>query len=105
MRRPRSSGSGTSSRAHCRPSPLGENFMRYVIAMVGAIVAALLVTVFLSPQVANAVVARYTFESPDEVADLHAAVYMACNVAALAVGWAIGWFAGGRFASPPPPPA
>lgn len=75
--------------------------MRYVIAMIGAIVLALLITLFVSPQVANMIVERYTFESPDEVADLHSAVYMLSNLAGLLVGWAVGWLVGGRFAGRP----
>ena len=76
--------------------------MRYLIAMAVAIVAALLVTLFVSPQVANLVVDRFTFESPDEVADLHSAVYMLSNLAALLIGWVVGWIIGGRFATRAP---
>ena len=36
--------------------------MRYLIAMAVAIVAALLVTLFVSPQLADLVVDRFTFE-------------------------------------------
>ncbi len=79
--------------------------MRYLIAMAVAIVVALLVTVFVSQPLANMVVDRFTFESPDEVADLHSAVYMLSNLAGLLVGWVIGWFGGGRLVSPPAPPA
>ena len=71
--------------------------MRYVIAMAVAIVVAVLATVFVSSWLANMVVDRFTFESPDTVADLHAAVFMGSNLAALLVGWGIGWIVGGRF--------
>jgi hypothetical protein len=70
--------------------------MRYVIAMGVAIVVALLATLFLSTALANWVVASFTFDSPDDVADLHAAVFMGSNLAALLVGWGIGWLIGGR---------
>ena len=76
--------------------------MRYLIAMAVAIVAALLITLFVSPQLANMVVDRFTFESPDEVADLHSAVYMLSNLAALLIGWVVGWIIGGRFVSRAP---
>jgi len=79
--------------------------MRYVIAMAFAIVVTLLALLFVSPQVADAVVNRFTFESPDEVADLHSAVYMASNLAALIAGWVVGWIVGGRLVTPPAPPA
>ena len=76
--------------------------MRYLIAMVVAIVAALLVTLFVSPLLANLVVDRFTFESPDEVAELHSAVYMLSNLAALLIGWAVGWIIGGRLVTRAP---
>ena len=78
--------------------------MRYMFAMAGAILVALLATLFVSVPIANAVVDRYTFDSPDTVADLHAAVFMLCNLAALLVGWIVGWLVGGRFATRAPVP-
>jgi hypothetical protein len=78
--------------------------MRYMFAMAGAILVALLATLFVSVPIANAVVDRYTFDSPDTVADLHAAVFMLCNLAALLVGWIAGWIVGGRFATRSPVP-
>ena len=62
----------------------------------GAIVLALVATLFVSVPIANWVVNLYEFDSPDTVADLHAAVFMSCNLAALLVGWVIGWIVGGR---------
>ncbi len=50
--------------------------MRYVYAMAGAIVLALIATLFVSVPAANWVVNQYEFDSPDTVADLHAAVFM-----------------------------
>jgi hypothetical protein len=78
--------------------------MRYVFAMAGAIVLALLATLFVSVPIANAVVDRYTFDSPDTVADLHAAVFMLSNLAALLIGWIVGWIVGGRFVTRAPVP-
>jgi hypothetical protein len=72
--------------------------MRYVFAMAGAVVLALVAMLFVSMPLANMAVARYTFDSPDTVADLHAAVFMLSNLAALLIGWIIG----GRFATRAP---
>jgi cytochrome bd-type quinol oxidase subunit 2 len=69
--------------------------MRYVVAMVFAVIAAALAAVFLSSQVADWVVARQTFESPDEADTMHMLAYMGSNVAALIVGWLVGWVISG----------
>jgi hypothetical protein len=79
--------------------------MRYVIAMLVAIVVTLLVTVFVSPQLASLAVSRFSFDSPDEVGNLEDGVYMLSNLAALLIGWTIGWFIGGRLVSKLVPPA
>lgn len=73
--------------------------MRYVMAMAGAIVLALLAVLFASGPIADMVVERFTFESPDEVADLHTAIFMGSNIVALIAGWALGWFLSGRLAA------
>lgn len=70
--------------------------MRYVYAMAGAIVLALIATLLVSVPIANWVVDRYEFDSPDTVADLHAAVFMGCNLVSLLIGWVVGWMIGGR---------
>jgi hypothetical protein len=77
--------------------------MRYLIAMAVAIVVALLATLFVSTPLANLVVDRLTFDNPDDVADLHSAVFMGSNLAALLLGWGIGWAVSGRFARPATP--
>jgi membrane protein YdbS with pleckstrin-like domain len=79
--------------------------LRYVIAMLVAVVLTVVVTVFVSPQLASLAVSRYTFDSPDEVGNLEDGVYMMSNLTALLVGWVIGWFIGGRFVTRPAPPA
>jgi hypothetical protein len=71
--------------------------MRYVIAMGFASVSALLAAVFLSGPVASAAVRQFTFDSPDSVANLHAAVFMGLNILALGLGWAVGWAFGHRW--------
>ena len=72
--------------------------MRYLIAMLGAVVVAAIATVFVSTPVANWVVRQFEFDSPDSVANLHAAAFMLSNLAALIVGWGLGWVSGGRYA-------
>ena len=71
--------------------------LRYVIAMIVAIIVALLATLYVSPQLASMAVDRFTFDSPDEVGALEDGVYMLSNFAALLIGWTIGWVIGGRF--------
>ena len=73
--------------------------LRYLLAMAFAIVLALLATLYVSPQLASMAVDRFTFDSPDEVGALEDGVYMLSNLAALLIGWTIGWFIGGRFGS------
>ena len=70
--------------------------MRYLIAMIAAIAVALLATLFVSSPVASFVVSRFTFDSPDTVADLHSAVFMGMNVLAVAIGGSSGWALGAR---------
>ena len=69
--------------------------MRYVVAMVFAVVGAGLAAVFLSSQVADWVVLRMAFESPDDADSMHMAVYMAGNVTGLVLGWLVGWIIAG----------
>lgn len=72
--------------------------MRYVVAMVVAALFALFAAIFVSSPIASWAISRMTFDSPDDVANLHALIYMAGNVAALLVGWLVGWIAGSRLA-------
>ncbi|MFV0367222.1 MAG: hypothetical protein ACK5KM_02060 [Hyphomicrobiaceae bacterium] len=71
--------------------------MRYLIAIILAILAAAAASMFVSVPVASWVVRQFTFDSPDSVADLHMLVFMAMNIVALLAGWAIGWAIGGAF--------
>ena len=75
--------------------------MRYVISMVVAMAFALAATIFVSSPIATAVVARFTFDSPDDVANLHALVFMTANFIALIVGWMVGWVLASRFKDEP----
>lgn len=71
--------------------------MRYVVAMAVAIAAALAASLFLSQPAATWVTNQFTYDSPDSVSDLHAIVFMALNVAAMLIGWLIGWAASAPF--------
>ncbi len=75
--------------------------MRYVISILFAIAGAALAMNFISQNVADNVVASYRFDSPDSVADLHMAVYMATNGAGLILGWTLGWLLGTPFKNRP----
>jgi hypothetical protein len=74
--------------------------MRYVVAMVFAIVVAGLAAVFLSSPVADWVVSHQRFDSSDDAENLHMLTFIGTNVVALLVGWLVGWtIAGGRQAA------
>jgi hypothetical protein len=75
--------------------------MRYLVAMIFAAACAAATTVFLATPVASWVVDRLKFDSPDQVADLHSAIFMAVNLAAMLIGWTIGWAAGRSLSAAP----
>ena len=68
-----------------------------MISMVVAIAFALIATIFLSSPLATWVVSGMTFESPDDVANLHALIFMAGNFVALILGWTAGWVLAARY--------
>lgn len=69
--------------------------MRYLIAMLFAIPAALAATVYVSSPVATWLTGLMTYDNPDTVGDVHAAAFMVTNLAGLIVGWMVGWWIGG----------
>jgi hypothetical protein len=71
--------------------------MRYLISMVGAMAFALIATIFLSGPLATSVVSGMTFESPDDVANMHALIFMTGNFVALILGWMVGWVVAAKF--------
>ena len=77
--------------------------MRYVVAIVFAILAAGAATLYVSSPIASWIVSRLTFESPDEVANLHTMLFMGVNLLGLAVGWTFGWWLGGLMSRPEKP--
>lgn len=74
--------------------------MRYLVAMLFAIAFAALAMLYFSGRFASFVVAKFAFDNPDQVNDLHVAVFMGANLVALVVGWAVGWAAGGFVVAP-----
>lgn len=76
--------------------------MRYVVAMVFALIVAALATVFLGGSVADWVVAQNSFESSDDAENLHMLVFVGTIAAGLLIGWLVGWvIAGGGRSTPP----
>ena len=76
--------------------------MRYLVAMIFAFIGAAIATVFLGSSVADWVVGRMTFDSPDDADNLHMLAYIATNIGGLIVGWMVGWVIGGSGRSAPP---
>jgi hypothetical protein len=74
--------------------------MRYVIAMIGAVIGAALMMVFFASDLATTIVASNRFDSPDEVADLHTAIFMGLNIVGLVAGWIAGWVLGALLSPP-----
>jgi hypothetical protein len=71
--------------------------MRYLISMAVAMAFALMATIFLSGPLATWVVSGMTFESPDDVANMHALIFMTGNFVALILGWMVGWVLASRY--------
>jgi len=75
--------------------------MRYLVAMIFAATFAAVTTVFLATPVASWVVDKMKFDSPDQVADLHSALFMGVNLLAMLIGWTIGWVLGRSLSATP----
>ncbi|MEM1371091.1 MAG: hypothetical protein AAGG72_02565 [Pseudomonadota bacterium] len=71
--------------------------MRYLLAIIGAVIGAVAATLTLSGSVATWAVSRFSFESPDQVSDAHVAVFMGVSVLGLALGWVLGYAIGSAF--------
>lgn len=74
--------------------------MRYFLALAGAVVGALLMSLFVSNEVATWTVRQFAFESPDQVSDLHVGVFMGLNALGLLVGWLTGFALGKALGDP-----
>ena len=70
--------------------------MRYLISIVAAIICGLATTIFVSSPIASWLVANQVFESPDDVASMHAMIFLLINLVGVIVGWTVGWWVGGK---------
>lgn len=77
------------------PNP-GDETVRYLLAIILGGVAAFAATLTVSSPIATWVVSKFAFESPDEVSNMHDAVFMGSNFVALLVGFVAGWLIGAR---------
>ena len=69
--------------------------MRYLIAIIFAIVGAALAMKFLSGPVADWAALQLKFDSSDDAENINQLAFMVVNLAGLIVGWVIGWAVGG----------
>lgn len=76
--------------------------MRYVVAMVFALVGAGLAAVFLGSGVADWIVAHQTFDSSDDAENLHMLAFVGSIAGGLVVGWLVGWVVAGAGRSSTP---
>ena len=68
--------------------------MRYLVAMLFALIGAALAAVFVSSPVADWVTAHQTFDSSDEAENLNMLTFIGTNIVGLIVGWLVGWTIG-----------
>ena len=76
--------------------------MRYVVAIVFALVGAGLAAVFLGSAVADWIVAHQTFDSSDDAENLHMLAFVGSIAGGLIVGWLVGWLIAGAGRSSTP---
>ena len=76
--------------------------MRYLFAILGAILGAGLVAFFVGSPVADWAVTKQNFGDPIEVDRMHMWIFLATMLAGLLSGWALGWGIGGRFEAEEP---
>ena len=70
--------------------------MRYLIAIICAIVVAGLAANFIGSPLASWAVARMSFESPVAADDMHGWIYLGTMAAGLVLGGGLGWGLGTR---------
>jgi hypothetical protein len=69
--------------------------MRYLVAIIFAIVGALAAMQFLSGDVALWISQQPRFESSDDAENANQLAFLAVNLLGLVVGWVIGWAVAG----------
>ena len=74
--------------------------MRYLIAILFAIVGAALAMNFLSGPFSNWAALQFSYESSDSAENVNQLAFMAVNLAGLVAGWIVGWVVGAPFAQP-----
>lgn len=77
--------------------------MRYVVAMIFAVVFAAVFTLKLSSPAATWGVSKMGFDTPDQVDAWESLFFMATSFVGLLIGWGIGWVVGGPLARVPRP--
>ncbi|MEI9900033.1 MAG: hypothetical protein WDN31_07700 [Hyphomicrobium sp.] len=76
--------------------------MRYIVAIVFAVIGAALAAIFLGSQVADWIVSHQSFDSSDDAENLHMLSYVGSLVGGLLIGWLVGWIVGGAGGSSKP---
>ncbi len=71
--------------------------MRYVLAIVCAVLAGLFVAAQFSTQITSDIIAGTKFQSPDDVEDMHAILMIVIPLLGAVAGWIAGWLVGGIF--------
>lgn len=71
--------------------------MRYVIAMVFAIVVAVFTAAQFAAPLTTSIIDGMKFDSPDDVEGIHTALLAAIAFLGLVAGWILGWAVGGLF--------
>lgn len=69
--------------------------MRYLVAMIFAVIGAAVAVLFIGAQAADWVVAHQAFDSSDAAENLHMMVFVGCLMGGLIVGWLAGWVIAG----------
>ncbi len=69
--------------------------MRFIVAIVFALIGGALAALFMGSPAADWVVAHQSFESSDDAENLHMLTYVGSLVGGLLIGWLIGWVIGG----------
>ena len=69
--------------------------MRYLVAMIFAVIGAALAALFIGSQAADWVVAHQSFDSSDDAENLHMMVFIGSLVGGLIIGWLTGWVIAG----------